>query len=129
MINLENLDDKRIKSLDNILRKCMSNPFGPVRIEYYSDDDKEYLRSSIQELINQKLIKESINNNSNSFSVSITKNGRMFVENNSFAKQKERKLNYLKTEKLYKRLNLMLPIITSIAGVIIGVLLQRLFLC
>lgn len=127
-MDIINLDDKRIKSLDSILKKCLENPNGPINIMPSSKEEREFMHTSLYELKQCGYIKQNINNPDGSFSVAITEKGKSFLEGGSYYERKEKKAKEIKNDKLYKQLNIIIPFITAIIGAVAGVLFDRFLL-
>lgn len=127
-MDIINLDDKRIKSLDSILKKCLENPNGPINIMPSCKEEREFMHTSLYELKQCGYIKQYINNPDGSFSVAITEKGKSFLEGGSYYERKEKKANEIKNDKLYKQLNIIIPFITAIIGAVVGVLFDRFLL-
>ena len=98
-MDIINLDDKRIKSLDSILKKCLENPNGPINIMPLSKAEREFMETSFGVLKEKDLIRQYVNSPDGAFTISITQIGIIFIENDSFENQKERKKKELEIEE------------------------------
>lgn len=93
-----NSDDKRIKSLDYILKACNSQTSG---FNTFTEPDYEkfkYLETSI-EMLNIIGYVNIYSSSRNEIEVRSTIDGKLFIQNDSFEDQKEKKKQKLKIEE------------------------------
>jgi stress response protein YsnF len=97
-LDIINLDDKRVMSLDYILETCNSQTSGHSTITEPDKEKYEYLATSAEMLYRMGFIK-IYHSSPNEIDARLTTEGKVFIQNDSFEKQKERKRKELEIEE------------------------------
>lgn len=98
IIDLINLDNKRIKSLDYILKTCNSKASGHNTFTESDNEKYEFLLTSV-EILNKIGFVKIYASSQKEIDVRATIEGRIFIQNDCFENQREKKKKELEIEE------------------------------